>query len=112
MSLIMSLRTQLRKVLPSISITEQEALDAGDVWLEGSIYQGKPDFVALRDVTAATLTSEEQAFLDGPVKTLMGMIDDSEIQNGKHLPDYILDFFKERAFLFSYYPEIIWRSRV
>jgi acyl-CoA dehydrogenase len=108
----MSIRTQLRKVLPSISITEQEALDAGDVWLEGSIYQGKPDFVALRDVTAATLTSEEQAFLDGPVKTLMGMIDDSEIQNGKHLPDYILDFFKERAFLFSYYPEIIWRSRV
>jgi acyl-CoA dehydrogenase len=94
----MSLRTQLRKVLPSISITEQEALDAGDVWLEGSIYQGKPDFVALRDVTAATLTSEEQAFLDGPVKTLMGMIDDSEIQNGKHLPDYILDFLKKERF--------------
>jgi acyl-CoA dehydrogenase len=98
MSLIMSLRTQLRKVLPSISITEQEALDAGDVWLEGSIYQGKPDFTALRDVPAAALTAEEQAFLDGPVKTLMGMIDDSEIQNGKHLPDHILDFLKKERF--------------
>jgi acyl-CoA dehydrogenase len=98
MSLVMSLRTQLRKVLPSISITEQEALDAGDVWLEGSIYRGKPDFAALRDVPAATLTAEEQAFLDGPVKTLMGMIDDSVIQNGKHLPDHILDFLKKERF--------------
>ena len=54
----MSLRTKLKKVLPSISVTEQEALDAGDVWLEGSIYQGKPDFSALRDVPAAKLTAD------------------------------------------------------
>ena len=93
----MSLRTKLKKVLPSISITEQEALDAGDVWLEGSIYQGKPDFDALRDVPAAKLSAEEQAFLDGPVKVL-SMIDDSEIQNGVHLPDYILDFLKKERF--------------
>ncbi|WP_062567553.1 acyl-CoA dehydrogenase [Pseudoalteromonas arabiensis] len=94
----MSLRTKLKKVLPSISITEQEALDAGDVWLEGSIYQGKPDFDALRDVSAAKLSAEEQAFLDGPVKELLSMIDDSEIQNGVHLPDYILDFLKKERF--------------
>ena len=94
----MSLRTKLKKVLPSISITEQEALDAGDVWLEGSIYQGKPDFDALRDVPAAKLSAEEQAFLDGPVKELLSMIDDSEIQNGVHLPDYILDFLKKERF--------------
>ena len=94
----MSLRTKLKKVLPSISITEQEALDAGDVWLEGSIYQGKPDFDALRDVPAAKLSAEEQAFLDGPVKELLSMIDDFEIQNGVHLPDYILDFLKKERF--------------
>lgn len=94
----MSLRTKLKKVLPSISTTEQEALDAGDVWLEGSIYQGKPDFDALRDVPAAKLSAEEQAFLDGPVKELLSMIDDSEIQNGVHLPDYILDFLKKERF--------------
>ncbi len=94
----MSLRTKLKKVLPSISITEQEALDAGDVWLEGSIYQGKPDFDALRDVPAAKLSAEEQAFLDGPVKELLAMIDDSEIQNDVHLPDYILDFLKKERF--------------
>jgi len=94
----MSLRTKLKKVLPSISITEQEALDAGDVWLEGSIYQGKPDFSALRAVPAATLSADEQAFIDGPLQELMGMIDDTEIQNGIHLPDYILDFLKKERF--------------
>lgn len=94
----MSLRTKLKKVLPSISITEQEALDAGDVWLEGSIYQGKPDFNALRAVPAAVLSADEQAFIDGPLQELLGMIDDTEIQNGIHLPEYILDFLKKERF--------------
>ncbi|MBV7314632.1 acyl-CoA dehydrogenase [Shewanella sp. NIFS-20-20] len=94
----MSLRTQLRKILPSISVTEQEALDAGDVWLEGSIYQGKPDFSALRAVPDATLSAEEQAFLDGPVVELLEMIDDFDIQNGKHLPDNVLTFLKKNKF--------------
>ncbi len=94
----MSLRTSLKKILPSISVTEQEALDAGDVWLEGSIYRGQPDFDALRAVPAATLSAEEQAFLDGPVQELLGMIDDSEIQNGKHLPAHILAFLKKERF--------------
>ena len=94
----MSLRTKLKKVLPSISITEQEALDAGDVWLEGSIYQGKPDFSALRAVPAAALSEDEQAFIDGPLQKLLGMIDETEIQNGIHLPEYILDFLKKERF--------------
>ncbi|MGO2128079.1 MAG: acyl-CoA dehydrogenase [Pseudoalteromonas prydzensis] len=94
----MSLRTKLKKVLPTISITEQEALDAGDVWLEGSIYQGKPDFDALRAVPAAVLSADEQAFIDGPLQQLLGMIDDTEIQNGIHLPEYILDFLKKERF--------------
>jgi acyl-CoA dehydrogenase len=98
MSLDMSLRTSLKKILPSISITEQEALDAGDVWLEGSIYQGTPDFTALRDVPAAELTAEEQAFLDGPVAELMAMIDEYQIQQGIHLPDDILAFLKKERF--------------
>lgn len=94
----MSLRTKLKKILPSISVTEQEALDAGDVWLEGSIYRGKPDFAALRDVPAATLSAEEQAFLDGPVAQLLEMIDETEIQSGNHLPEHILEFLKKERF--------------
>lgn len=94
----MSIRTQLKKIMPSISTTEQEALDAGDVWLEGSIFQGKPDFSALREIPVATLSSDEQAFLDGPVTKLIEMIDDFAIQSDKHLPPHILSFLKENKF--------------
>ncbi|MCJ8301954.1 acyl-CoA dehydrogenase [Shewanella sp.] len=94
----MSIRTQLKKIMPSISTTEQEALDAGDVWLEGSIFQGKPDFAALRDIPVAKLSADEQAFLDGPVTTLIEMIDDFAIQGDKHIPDYILSYLKKNKF--------------
>lgn len=94
----MSIRTSLKKVLPPISITEQEALDAGDVWLESSIYQGKPDMQALRNVPQAKLSAEEQAFLDGPVKQVLEMVDDFELQNEKHIPQEILDFLSVNKF--------------
>lgn len=94
----MSIRTKFKKVLPSISTTEQEALDAGDVWLEGSIYQGVPDFDALRAVPAVSLSADEQAFLDGPVQQLIEMVDDFALQNSTHLPDNILNFLKENKF--------------
>lgn len=94
----MSLRTSLKKVLPPISTTEQEALDAGDVWLEASIYQGVPDMHALRQIPKATLTAEEQAFIDGPLAKLIGMIDDYDLQNEVHIPQHILDFLGENKF--------------
>ncbi|MFT4995106.1 MAG: alkylation response protein AidB-like acyl-CoA dehydrogenase [Paraglaciecola sp.] len=94
----MSIRTSLKKVLPPISLTEQEALEAGDVWLESSIYQGKPDMHALRAIPAAKLSTDEQAFLNGPVTELLGMIDDFELQNGDHIPQNILDFLSVNKF--------------
>ena len=36
-----------RKMLPQISQTEQEALDAGTVWWEGELFSGKPDWSKL-----------------------------------------------------------------
>ncbi|WP_064791892.1 acyl-CoA dehydrogenase [Shewanella woodyi] len=94
----MSIRTRLKKVLPTISTTEQEALDAGDVWLEGSIYQGVPDFNALKNIPVAELSVDEQAFLDGPVATLLEMVDDFAIQGAKHIPDDVLTFLKANKF--------------
>lgn len=101
----MSIRTQLKKVLPPISITEQEALDAGDVWIESSIYQGKPDMHALRQLPKASLSAEEQAFLDGPVKTLLAMIDDFELQNSQHIPQEILDYLGKQKFFSMIIPK-------
>ena len=67
----MSIRTSLKKVLPPISITEQEALDAGDVWIESSIYQGKPDMQALRDIPQAKLSAEEQDAACSVLRTIV-----------------------------------------
>lgn len=94
----MSLRTNLKKVLPAISITEQEALDAGDVWLETSIYQGLPDMQALRRLPKAKLSADEQAFLDGPVQELIGMFDEYDLQQEKHIPEPILKFLSVNKF--------------
>ena len=101
----MSIRTSLKKVLPPISVTEQEALDAGDVWIESSIYQGKPDMHALRSLPQAKLSADEQAFLDGPVKELITMIDEFELNNGKHIPQEILDFLGKNKFFSMIIPK-------
>ncbi|MCC2614680.1 acyl-CoA dehydrogenase [Aestuariibacter halophilus] len=101
----MSIRTSLKKVLPPISVTEQEALDAGDVWIESSIYRGVPDMDALRNVPKATLSAEEQAFLDGPVQQVLEMVDDFELQNSNHIPDNILNFLKENKFFAMIIPK-------
>lgn len=94
----MSIRTSLKKVLPPISVTEQEALDAGDVWIESSIYQGKPDMQALRNIPQAKLSADEKAFLDGPVQQVMEMVNEFELQNSKHIPQDILDFLSVNKF--------------
>ncbi|MFS1702965.1 acyl-CoA dehydrogenase [Aestuariibacter sp. GS-14] len=101
----MSIRTSLKKVLPPISITEQEALDAGDIWLESSIYRGAPDMEALRAVPQAKLSADEQAFLDGPVQKLLEMVDDFELGNSKHIPQHILDYLGENRFFSMIIPK-------
>ncbi len=68
-----------RNVLPEISDTEREALEAGTVSWDGELFSGNPDWRKLHDLGKPTLTEEEQAFIDGPVETLCEMLDDWEI---------------------------------
>jgi acyl-CoA dehydrogenase len=56
-----------RKATPAMSDTEREALEAGDVWWDGDLFTGNPDWAKLLATPPATLTAEEQAFLEGPV---------------------------------------------
>ena len=65
-----------RKVMPEMSTTEQEAIDAGTVWWDGEIFSGRPDWQKLHAIPMGRLTSEEQAFLDGPVDKVCSMIDE------------------------------------
>ncbi|MEJ2061625.1 MAG: acyl-CoA dehydrogenase family protein, partial [Gammaproteobacteria bacterium] len=86
----------LRNALPQISDTEREAIEAGSVWWDAELFSGKPDWNKLRDYPAARLSEEEQAFLNGPVETLCGMIDDWEITHELcDLPPAVWAFIKE-----------------
>lgn len=68
-----------RKIMPSMSDTEREALEAGTVWWEGELFSGRPKWKKLLSVPVPSLSAEEQAFLDGPVEELCRMLDDWNI---------------------------------
>ncbi len=85
--------------LPTISRTEQEALDGGNVWWDAQLFSGKPDWTHLRDISTSCLTEEEQAFLDGPVNQLCAMLDDWQITHElQDLPTKVWDYIKEERF--------------
>src|SRR3954469_6092483 len=65
-----------RRILPDMSPTEKEAIDAGTVWWDADLFSGKPDWDKLLAVRAPRLSPEEQAFLAGPVEELCAMCDD------------------------------------
>ncbi len=72
------LRGYLR-LLPVMSATEREALEAGTVWWDGELFTGGPDWAKLMAGRAPQLRPDEQAFLDGPCETLCAMLDDWDI---------------------------------
>ena len=90
----------LKGKLPPLSRTEREALEAGTVWWDGELFGGDPDWKKLLGQPRAALTPEEQAFLDGPVEELCGMLDDWRIVEELHdLPPEVWQFLKTRGFL-------------
>jgi acyl-CoA dehydrogenase len=89
-----------RRLLPAVSQTERDALEAGTVWWDAELFSGRPDWRKLLAYPAPHLTPEEQAFLDGPVQELCAMVDDWEITRDLNdLPPRAWTFIKERGFL-------------
>ena len=88
-----------RRMLPSMSQTEREALEAGTVWWDGELFTGKPDWSKLLGAKAPQLTPEEQAFLDGPCEELCRMTDDFDITHRRgDMPPEIWAFLKSKGF--------------
>ena len=88
-----------RKIMPSMSQTEQEALAAGTVWWEGELFSGKPNWQRLLSIPKPVLSAEEQAFMDTEVETLCGMINDWEITHvNADLGDDIWNYLKSNGF--------------
>jgi acyl-CoA dehydrogenase len=89
-----------KKLLPAVSQTEQEALEAGTVWWDGELFTGKPDWKKLLAYPKPMLSAEEQAFLDGPTEQLCAMVDDWKITHELYdLPPEIWRFIGEKGFL-------------
>ncbi len=90
---------RFRKVLPAMSQTERDALEAGTVWWDGELFGGRPDWNKLLAYPAPALTAEEQAFLDGPVEELCRMLNDWDITEKHHdLPPEVWQFIKDNGF--------------
>lgn len=90
----------LKKIMPTVSATEKEALDAGTVGWDAQIFSGEPDWRKLKAVPPVTLTREERAFLEGPTEELCRRIDDWRIRHDLHeIPQDIWDFVREKGFL-------------
>jgi acyl-CoA dehydrogenase len=88
-----------RKVMPSMSRTEREAISAGSVTWEGDLFRGNPDWKKFLAIPAPKLSVEEQAFLDGPVNTLCGMLCDWDITHKRYdLSPEVWRFIKEQGF--------------
>jgi acyl-CoA dehydrogenase len=95
-----------RKVLPGLSATEREAIEAGDVWWDADLFSGNPDWAKLLAAPPAQLSAEEQAFLDGPVEELCGMLDDWAITwELRDLPPNVWDFLKTHKFFAMIIPK-------
>ena len=95
-----------RHVLPSLSDTEREAIEAGDVWWDADLFTGNPDWAKLLAFPPAALSPEEQAFLDGPVDELCRMLDDWQINwELRDLPPEVWDFLKRHKFFAMIIPK-------
>jgi len=88
-----------RGILPHVSQTEQEALDAGTVWWDGDLFSGNPDWHKLLAYPKPTLTAEEQSFLDNQTEALCAMLDDWDITHVRQdLPPQVWQFIKDNGF--------------
>src|ERR1700741_5071693 len=95
-----------KRMLPPMSDTEREALEAGTVWWDGELFTGGPDWRKLLAAKAPKLTAEEQAFIDGPCEELCRMIDDWDITHRRaDLPPHLWDFIKSKGFFAMIIPK-------
>ncbi|HSW15272.1 MAG TPA: acyl-CoA dehydrogenase, partial [Solimonas sp.] len=89
-----------KKVLPEMSSTEREALEAGDTWWEAEMFRGRPAWQKLLEFKYTVLTAEEQSFLDNECEELCKLCDDWKIEfEDKDLSPQVWSYIREKKFL-------------
>lgn len=90
---------RIKKRLPPMSQTEQEALEAGTVWWESELFQGTPNWDQLHLYPKPELSEAEQAFLDGPVHHVCSLANDYAITHeANDLSPEIWQYLKHHRF--------------
>lgn len=91
--------------LPTLSETERDAINSGDVWWDADLFTGNPDWDKLLATPPARLSEREKAFLAGPCEELCAMLDDWQITRRGDLPSEVWDFLKTNRFFGMIIPE-------
>jgi len=95
-----------KRMVPKMSKTEKEALEAGGVWWEGELFSGMPNWDVLMTMPQPELSPDEKKFLDGPCEKLCEMLNDWEISHHRgDLPEEIWEFFKSEKFFAMIIPK-------
>nr|WP_298145212.1 acyl-CoA dehydrogenase [uncultured Pseudomonas sp.] len=87
-----------RQVLPPMSETERDAIEAGTVWWDGELFSGRPNWDTLLAYPKAKLSDEEQAFIDGPTEELCTLVSDWQIGQQMDLPAEAWAHIKQHGF--------------
>ncbi|MDX1270066.1 MAG: acyl-CoA dehydrogenase family protein, partial [Oceanisphaera sp.] len=86
-------------LMPEMSSTEREAIEAGTTWWEAELFRGKPDWHTLHQYPQPKLSAEEQAFMDGPVEQVCRMTNDWEVTHERaDLSPEVWDYLKKQGF--------------
>ena len=95
-----------KRMVPKMSKTEKEALEAGGVWWEGELFSGMPNWDVLMTMPQPELSPDEKKFINGPCEKLCEMLNDWEISHHRgDLPEEIWKFFKSEKFFAMIIPK-------
>jgi acyl-CoA dehydrogenase len=88
-----------KRVLPPLSPTEREAMEAGTVWWDGELFSGKPDWSKLLSFPKPALRDDEARFIAEVVDPLLATLNDFSIINQhRDLPPEVWSYLGSKGF--------------
>ena len=95
----MPLLNLFKKIMPQMSETEQQSIDAGTTWFDAELFRGNPDWTKLHNYPQPRLSAQEKAFLDGPVEEVCALVNDWHTTHEiADLSPEVWQFLKEKQF--------------
>lgn len=91
---------RFKAVMPAMSSTEKDAIEAGTVWWDAELFSGKPDWQRFANIPGPRLTAEEQSFIDTHVPAISALVDDWRVSTQDlDLSQEAWDYIKQNKFL-------------